>query len=562
MVPTEYPPVSVDLRLSDGDRQTVRDFLYKMKHLTNQGFRDLPHAFPGVQVRSWKATQRRVGDMSALKPELLDCCVNSCICYVGKYANLEHCPFRDCAEPRYDTQHRPRRQFSYIPLIPRLKAFVANAEQAAKMLYRSQFQHAPDVVKDIFDGLLYRRLLGKFVQPVGGLAQRHRYFDSATDVALGLSTDGYAPFRRRTKTAWPLVLFNYNLPPDIRFHQENVLCVGVIPGPNKPRDFDSFLWPLIQELLELELGVAAFDATTQQRIQLHAHLLVVFGDIPAVSMAMRMKGHNGICPCRFCTIRGVRVPGSDNSPHYVPLDRTRHPSVRIGGSQASYDPRRLPRRTHKQFLAHARQVDFAPTAGERERLAKENGIKGTPILGCLSTICFPHSFPYDFMHLLWENVVKNMFLFWFGDFKGLDTGSGNYKLDTKVVEAIGKDSAASGSDIPYAFGPRPPNIATDKVSWTADTRAFWTCYLGPPLLRDRLPARYYIHFLDLVKLLLICLEYDMDRAKIPVLREGFAQWVEQYERCVMADVLFSGCSDQAPAGCTINTTPHASQRAP
>jgi hypothetical protein len=207
------------------------------------------------------------------------------------------------------------------------------------------------------------------------------------------------------------VLFNYNLPPGICFHQENVLCIGVIPGPSKPLDFDSFLWPLIQELLELELGVLAFDASTQRQIQLHAHLLVVFGDILAVSMAIQMKGHNGICPCRSCKIRGVRVPGSDNSPHYMPLDRTHHPLVHISGSQVSYNPRQLPRWMHKQFLAHARQVIVTPTAGKHKRLTKENGITGTPILACLSTICFPHSFPYNFMHLLWENVVKNMFLF-------------------------------------------------------------------------------------------------------------------------------------------------------
>jgi hypothetical protein len=60
----------------------------------------------------------------------------------------------------------------------------------------------------------------------------------------------------------------------------------------------------------------------------------------------------------------------------------------------------------------------------------------------------------------------------------LDTGSSNNKLDNKVVEAIGKDSAASGSDIPYTFGPRPPNIAMDKVSWTADKCAFWMCSLA------------------------------------------------------------------------------------
>jgi len=38
-----------------------------------------------------------------------------------------------------------------------------------------------------------------------------------------------------------LIIFNYNLPPDVRFHINNILALGVIPGPKKPIDADSFL---------------------------------------------------------------------------------------------------------------------------------------------------------------------------------------------------------------------------------------------------------------------------------------------------------------------------------
>ena len=42
-----------------------------------------------------------------------------------------------------------------------------------------------------------------------------------------------------------------------------VISLGTIPGPKKPADLDSFLWPLVQELLQLEIGVSAFDAIVQ-----------------------------------------------------------------------------------------------------------------------------------------------------------------------------------------------------------------------------------------------------------------------------------------------------------
>jgi Transposase family tnp2 len=95
--------------------------------------------------------------------------------------------------------------------------------------------------------------------------------------------------------AWPLILFNYNLPPEERFHKRNIISLGSIP--KKPLDLDSFLWPVVQELLQFEIGVSAFDALLQSIFILQAYLIVVFGDIPAVSLIMCMKGHNMIVPC-------------------------------------------------------------------------------------------------------------------------------------------------------------------------------------------------------------------------------------------------------------------------
>jgi hypothetical protein len=208
-----------------------------------------------------------------------------------------------------------------------------------------------------------------------------------------------------------------------------------------------------------------------------------------------------------------------------------------GDSIPAYDPRNLPKRTHDTFLAQAREVAFTDAAGAREHLAKHYGIKGISILSYLSIISFPHSFPYDFMHLIWENVVKNLFSLWFGDFKGLDAGTGTYQLDQDTINDIGAEGAAAGSSIPYTFGSAPPNIASDKVSWTADSRSFWTLHLAPVLLRERLPHAYYVHFLELIKLLNICLEFDMDRDNLDVLREGFASWVETFEKCVFVHFL-------------------------
>ena len=131
--------------------------------------------------------------------------------------------------------------------------------------------------------------------------QPHKFFSDKRDIALRLSLNGFCPFKRRKLSCWPLILFNYNLPPDIRFHLHHILCAGCIPG--KPKDADSFAYPLIIELLEFLRGIATFDVEDDELFALHAYLIATFRDIPAISMILHMKGHNAVHPCRMCSIR-------------------------------------------------------------------------------------------------------------------------------------------------------------------------------------------------------------------------------------------------------------------
>jgi Transposase family tnp2 len=155
------------------------------------------------------------------------------------------------------------------------------------------------------------------------------FFSDPRDVALGFSMDGFGPFKRRNKTAWPLIIFNYNIPPKERFQRKHIISLGTIFGPKKPANMDSFLWPMVQKLLQLAIGVSAFDAIAQVSFLvsfLFCHFQLImnytgyfcatclldcsFGDIPAISMIMRIKGHNGISPCHMCNIQGICIPSS------------------------------------------------------------------------------------------------------------------------------------------------------------------------------------------------------------------------------------------------------------
>jgi hypothetical protein len=416
--------------------------------MSNDLYNSLNRLHPRTRLPKWKKTKSFVKGFTGIVPVWYDCCIKSCCCFSGDHAHKLKCPY--CSHNRFDAAGKPFRRFMYIPIIPRLKELIAQFLIAKKMLYRAQHCRDPENMTDYLDGTFYQRLCNTLVS-INGQPLGHHHFSDDRNIALGFSTDGFSMFENGNKQAWPLLVYNYNLPPELRFLKENILLVGAIPG--KPTDFDSFFWPLFEELLSLEEGVVAWDSITETTFKLHAYLFIVLGDIPAISMAMRMKGSNGFCPCRWCEIWGVHVPGWAHSPYYVPLDRLQHPDPHGDADlPATYDPYALPLRSHASFLQQAREVQAAKTTAERQQLSKQYGINGIPLLCRLSSISVPESFPFDFMHEIWENLVKNLIALWTNDFKGLDEGTGDYHISRADWKTIGEESKASSDSIPLAFG--------------------------------------------------------------------------------------------------------------
>ena len=258
---------------------------------------------------------------------------------------------------------------------------------------------------DVFDGTCYLELLEREVT-INGHGLGHTHFSDPRDITLGLATDGVNPWQCRKSTFWPILLFNYNLPPIDHFHNKNVICISEVPGPQKPKDMDSFLYPVVQELLKLSVGVKAYDIIEKEVFVLQAYPLTVFGDIPAISMLLRMKGHNARSPCRLCMIQGVRIPKSTTVTHYVP-----HCRKNLHG-QVDYDPANLPLRTHQQFMAQAKEIQLAKMNAESDWLTIKYSINGIPLLSILDSLALPLSTGHEFMHLVFENLLPNLMLLW------------------------------------------------------------------------------------------------------------------------------------------------------
>ncbi|CAG8766966.1 22285_t:CDS:2, partial [Gigaspora rosea] len=149
-------------------------------------------------------------------------CWNSCCAFTKENINCEACP--KSGEPHYTIGQilkKARKTTTYFSVI--------------------------DSLRMQFNDPLRMFLMGTDKSLViSGL------FRDPRDIALIASTNGYQLFKKKQNDCWIILLLNANLPPAQRVKKENLIIAAVIPGPKSPKDFNSFLRPLIEELKCLE----------------------------------------------------------------------------------------------------------------------------------------------------------------------------------------------------------------------------------------------------------------------------------------------------------------------
>ncbi|CAE6429791.1 unnamed protein product [Rhizoctonia solani] len=66
--------------------------------------------------------------------------------------------------------------------------------------------------------------------------------------------------------------------------------------------------------------------------------------------------------------------------------------------------------------------------------------------------------------------------------------------------------------------------------YTAESWSFWLVYIGPVVLRGRLPQKYYDHYLELVCILKCLLNLENTTRRIEELREEIIEYVETFKK--------------------------------
>lgn len=130
-----------------------------------------------------------------------------------------------------------------------------------------------DILNDIKDASVFR----EFKQQDGSW-----FFSDKRNIGLMMNIDWFQPFKNTEYSLGVIYMVILNLPRESRFLWENVLVIGIIPGPKEPKfHVNTYLEPIVDELLSLWNGVKINDGGIFGESIYKFALLSLSSDIPA-----------------------------------------------------------------------------------------------------------------------------------------------------------------------------------------------------------------------------------------------------------------------------------------
>ena len=148
---------------------------------------------------------------------------------------------------------------------------------------------------DIYDGKIWERY---------NSSEGKYFLSSPHSWLLTLNVDWFEPFERGVYSVGAIYMSIQNLPRDVRYHPENIVIIGIIPGPRDPKKtMNSFLTPLVLELQEA--WSQGFNVISSENIPVCIKLALscVICDIPASRKVCGFLSHNAALGCNKCLKR-------------------------------------------------------------------------------------------------------------------------------------------------------------------------------------------------------------------------------------------------------------------
>ena len=486
---------------------------------------------PNDDIPSYDQIKKHIAELTGVFAIVDDMCINSCLAFTGPYEEMDACP--ECGEGRYDPVTKKSRQiFQTILLGPLLQVLKLDEQSATNLNYRHILQL--EINKHLREGGL--PFYEDFMHGEASNNAINTGHIKEDDFMLMMSFDGAQLYASKVSDCWIYIWVIFDHAPDGRYMKKCVLPGGFIPGPNKPKNPDSYLFPGLHHLSALQKeGVSMWDARKQEIVSSHPFLCLGTADGPGMAYLNGLVGHHGKNGCRlFCTVPGRHKQGGS---HYYPALLKPDNYIVKGSDHPDIDIYNLPVYSVQDYEEKLEYVVQSRSETQYKTRRLETGISKPSIFMGLNPnhrLDIPGCFGSDLMHLGSLNIPDLLINLWRGAFecdKKDDKSTWDWAvLQGPVWEKHGKDVAACTPYLPGSFD-RPPRNPAEKISsgYKAWEFLMYLYSLGPGLFYNVLPKKYWKHFCKLVFGMRIMNQHHIETEDLKSAHLALLEFVNNFE---------------------------------
>ena len=320
--------------------------------------------------------------------------------------------------------------------------------------WRACFKQDSEDLRDIYDGQIWKDFM--YFQGSPFLGQKN-------NIGLMMNIDWFQPFKHRTYSIGVIYLVIMNLPREIRYKRENIIIVGLLPGPSEPpKTMNTYLTPLVSDLILLWKGYS-FKLPGDKTILVRCALLCVACDLPAGRKVCGFLSHAANLGCSRCYKNfGTGIFGKQN--------------------YSGFERETWVNRSNKR---HRKDIDLVlKCSGKTEKERKESEVGAR--YSCLLQLPY-----FDAVRMLIIDPMHNLFLgtakriFWVWKNQGVIN-------EPSISERIEKFSVPS--NVKFSRLPSPLEVS----SLTAEQWMVWVNYYSLYCLYELIPMEQYECWRDFV----------------------------------------------------------------
>lgn len=322
------------------------------------------------------------------------------------------------------------------------------------LLHRNQFigncqewksrSASDDTLSDIYDGRVWKKF------------QNKGFFNDNYSFGLMLNCDWFQPYKHLQYSIGVIYLTVLNLPYSMRNKIQNVILVGILPGPHEPRrNINSFIDPLVTDLMSFWEGVELNVGSNVRKV-VKCAIICVSCDIPAGRKLCGFLGHTARLGCSKC----YKVfSGSIGNKDYSGFNRDSWTT-----------------RTETKHRMDVERISLCSTVTARNKLESTLGCRYSALLK-LPYFDPPVMLAVDPMHNLFLGIAKHhLKRMW------ISTGL----LDDHKFKSI--QDRIDNFLVPPDIGRIPSKIQSGFSSFTAEQFKNWVNHFSIIALRDMLPS--------------------------------------------------------------------------